>query len=272
MAYRLYVDTLMEKVELPEEERRIISEKLAENISELDTTIEHAANILSEITNLTAFAITPKEDDSRVSYINVLPADHETVVIMIAAESGKIKNTVVKLKSPCTEESLSLLSKSLTYNYRGRTISDILTMDIIRNFETDVEAMGRLAKDIMPTFMRALESMLDIRLYLDGLTNIFSIPEYSNIERAKMFIEMINKKKNFTDVLINRDDGVIITIGNENKYEMMNDCSLITATYHINGKQVGKLGVIGPTRMDYDKVTSVIEYMTDNISKAFKFT
>jgi heat-inducible transcriptional repressor len=272
MAYRLYVDTLMERVELPEEERRIISEKLAENISELDTTIEHAANILSEITNLTAFAITPKEDDSRVSYVNVLPADHETVVIMIAAESGKIKNTVVKLKSPCTEESLNLLSKSLTYNYRGRTISDILTMDIIRNFETDVEAMSRLAKDIMPTFMRALESMLDIRLYLDGLTNIFSIPEYSNIERAKMFIEMINKKKNFTDVLINRDDGVIITIGNENKYEMMNDCSLITATYHINGKQVGKLCVIGPTRMDYAKVTSVIEYMTDNISKAFKFT
>ncbi|MDR1134648.1 MAG: heat-inducible transcriptional repressor HrcA [Clostridiales Family XIII bacterium] len=272
MAYRLYVDTLMERVELPEGERQVITEQLAADISELDKTIEHAANLLSEITNLTAFAITPKQNDSRVNYINVLPADQETVVIMIAAESGEIKNTVVKLKTPCTEESLGLLSKSLTYNYRGKTISDILTMDIVRNFETDVEAMSRLADDIMPTFMRSLESMLDIRLYLDGLTNIFSIPEYCNIERAKMFIEMLNKKKSFTDVLVNREDGVIITIGNENKYDMMSDCSLITATYHINGKQVGKLGVIGPTRMNYDKVTSVIEYMTDNLSKAFKFT
>jgi heat-inducible transcriptional repressor len=143
-------------------------------------------------------------------------------------------------------------------------------MDIIRNFETDIEAMNRLAESIMPNFLKTLESMLNVNLYLDGLTNIFSIPEYNNIERAKMFLEMVNQRKNFTDVLINRDEGVIITIGTENKEDFMQDCSLITATYHINGKFVGKLGVIGPTRMKYDKVTSVIEYITDNLSRSFE--
>jgi heat-inducible transcriptional repressor len=269
-AYRLYVDRLMERFELSEDEKHSISEQLAGNIMELDKTIEHAANILSEITSLTSFAITPKQDENRIKYINILPADESTVVIMIVADSGRVKNAVLKPKVPYHEDSLSLLSKTMTYNYRGKTISDILTMDIIRNFETDIEAMDKLAESIIPNFLKTLESMLDVNLYLDGLTNIFSIPEYNNIERAKMFLEMINQRKNFTDVLVNRDEGVIITIGAENKEGLMQDCSLITATYHINGKLVGKLGVIGPTRMKYDKVTSVIEYITDNLSRSFE--
>jgi heat-inducible transcriptional repressor len=268
-AYRLYVDRLMERAPLSEKEKRRISEQLAGNITELDRTIEHAANILSEITNLTSFAITPKQEENRLKYINILPADESTVVLMIVAESGKVKNTVLRLKSPYPEDSLSLLSKAMTYNYRGKTISDILTMDIIRNFETDIEAMSRLAESIMPNFIKTLESMLDINLYLDGLTNIFSIPEYNNLERARMFLEMVNQRENFKEVLVNRDEGVIITIGAENKDDHMQDCSLITATYHINGKLVGKLGVIGPTRMKYDKVTSVIEYITENLNRSF---
>jgi heat-inducible transcriptional repressor len=268
-AYRLYVDRLMDRIELSEAEKHVISDQLAGNIMELDKTIEHAVNILSEITNLTSFAITPKQEADRLKYINILPADELTVVLMIVAESGKVKNTALQLKAPYPEESLSLLSKAMTYNYRGKTISDILTMDIIRSFETDIEAMSRLAESIMPNFIKTLESMLDINLYLDGLTNIFSIPEYNNLERARMFLEMVNRRQDFKDVLVNRDEGVIITIGAENKEDLMQDCSLITATYHINGKLVGKLGVIGPTRMKYDKVTSVIEYITDNLSRSF---
>jgi len=85
-----------------------------------------------------------------------------------------------------------------------------------------------------------------------------------------MFLEMFNKKEDFTKTLINREDGVIITIGAENPEDIPPDCSLITATYHIDGKLVGKIGVIGPTRMQYDKVTAVIEYMTEKLSDQFK--
>jgi len=145
-------------------------------------------------------------------------------------------------------------------------------MDIIKDFESDIEALSRLAATIRPNFINTLENMLNVDLYLDGLTKIFSIPEYNDIEKAKLFLEMVNKKKYFTDVLVNRDSGIIITIGDENSEEIMHDCSLITATYRINGKFVGKLGVIGPTRMKYDEVTSVIEYMTENLSNAFQLT
>ena len=114
--------------------------------------------------------------------------------------------------------------------------------------------------------------MLNVELYMGGLTNIFALPEYNDLEKAKLFLEMVNRKKEMKNVLVNRDSGVIITIGAENSDEIMQDCSLITATYRINGKLVGKLGVIGPTRMKYDEVTSVIEYMTENLSNTFEIT
>lgn len=271
-AYRLYVDNMMKNYELPEAEKVTIASKLAANVAELDRTIEHAAMLLSELTNLTSFAITPKQDQNRLKYISLLPVDERTVVIMIVAEDGKVTNTALKLSVPYTMENLQLLSKVMTYNYKGKALSDILKLDIIRSFETDIEAMSRLAESIMPNFMSTLENMLNVDLYLEGLTNIFSIPEYNDIERAKMFLEMVNQKKHFTDVLVNRDNGIIITIGDENTDEIMRDCSLITADYRINGKLVGKLGVIGPTRMKYDEVTSVVKYMTENLSKAFRLT
>lgn len=269
-AYRLYVNSLMERYELPDQEKKIIAQKLNNNLTELERTIKHAAALLSELTNLTSFAITPKQDENRIKYINILPVDEHTVVLMIVAQSGKVSNTALKLKVPYTEESLALLSKSMTYNYKGKSISNILTLDIIKNFETDIEAMSKLARDIIPNFVKTLEGMLNVDLYMEGLTNIFSIPEYNDIEKAKLFLEMMNKKEHFTDVLVNRDNGVIITIGNENTDDIMRDCSLITATYRVDGKLVGKLGVIGPTRMQYDQVTSIIEYMTDNISKSYR--
>jgi heat-inducible transcriptional repressor len=271
-AYRLYVNNLMQRYELPEEEKHIIEEKLTKNVTELERTIQRAATLLSELTNLTSFAITPNQEANHLKYINFLPVDETTVVLMIVTETGKVSNTAIKMKVPYTEENLTLLSKVMTYNYKGKKLSDILTLDIIKNFKSDIEVMSRLVETIRPNFISTLENMLNVELFLDGLTNIFSIPEYNDLEKAKVFLEMINKKKHFTDVLLNRENGVIITIGNENPEDVMRECSLITATYHVNGKLVGKLGVIGPTRMKYDEVTSIIEYITENINQTFKLT
>ena len=109
-------------------------------------------------------------------------------------------------------------------------------------------------------------------LYIEGLDKIFYIPEYSDLNRAKMFMEMVSHKAQLENMLLNRDSGVIITIGGEHAEEQMKNCSLITAPYCVNGKCVGKLGVVGPTRMRYDEVTSVVEYLTDNLNEAFKLT
>ena len=269
-AYRLYVDDLMKKHELTPAEKTVIASRLQANVREFDRTIQDAARILSEITNLTSFAITPTKVEDRLKYVNLLPVDKNTVVLMIVSESGEVSNTVLRISVPYTEERLQLLAKNMTYTYKGRTISEVLKSKIISNFETDIEAMGQLAENIMPDFMKTLEDMLDIQLYMDGLTNIFDIPEYNDIERARSFLTMLDRKDDFMRKIIERDDGMIVTIGDENADDLMNDCSLITATYHVDGKMVGKVGVIGPTRMKYGEVTSIIEYLTDNLNNTFQ--
>lgn len=271
-AYRLYVNTLMQKYELPEGKKQVIDDRISSSITELDRTLQRASQLLSELTNLTAFAMTPVQDENRLQYINILPVDGRTVVLMIVAESGKITNTAVRLKVDYDPQQLELLSKVMTHNYKGRRLTSILTSDIIKDLENDLSALGRIAEDIVPSFVKTLENMLNVELYVEGLDRIFYIPEYTDLNRAKMFMEMVSRKKELENILLNRDSGVIITIGGENAEEHMKDCSLITATYCVDGRCVGKLGVVGPTRMKYDEVTSVIEYLTQNLNNAFKLT
>jgi transcriptional regulator of heat shock response len=172
-AYRLYVNRLMEKYELAEQEKKRIRKALQANITELEKTIRHASELLSEMTNLTSFA-TVQEDMFRVS------------------------------------------------------------------------------------------------LFLEGMTRIFAHPEFNNVERARYFLEMVDNRDDFTATITERDDGITITIGGENPGEIMPDSSIVSATYHVGGHYVGKLGVIGPTRMRYGKITSVIDYMTKNLDRSFE--
>lgn len=269
MAYRLYVDKMMKQSELPEAEKQAISQRMADSAVELDKTIEHAAEILSDMTNMMSFAITPKADERKLKYINFLPVDERTVVLMIVAEDGKVSNTAIKLNCDYTEDNLELMSKVMTHNFKGRTVSQVLTMDIIDMFESDLTALGNLPGNVMPSFMKTLESMLNVELYMDGYTNIFDLPEYNDVSKARSFLQLVENKDEFTQVLVNRDIGLVVTIGDENAPDMK-DCSLITADYKVNGKLVGKLGVIGPKRMKYGEISSVIKYLTDNISNTFQ--
>ena len=171
-AYRLYVNNLMDKYELDDKEKRRIRAELRANVTELEKTIQHASQLLSELTNLTSFA--------------------------------------------------------------------------------------------------TVEDMYTVQLFLQGMTRIFSHPEFNSIDRAKDFIEMVDNKENLTQTISKREDGITITIGEENRGELMPNSSIITATYHIDGTFVGKLGVIGPTRMRYDEITSVIDYITKNLDYAYR--
>jgi len=172
-AYRLYVNRLMEKYELEQEEKLRIRKALRANIRELEKTVKHASELLSELTNLTSFA-TLEQD------------------------------------------------------------------------------------------------MRDISLFLQGMTRIFAHPEYSTIEQARSFLEMVDDRDSLQTALVARPDGVQVTIGDENPERIAPGSSIVTATYHVDGHYVGKLGVIGPTRMRYSEVTSVLTYMTDNLDRAFQ--
>jgi transcriptional regulator of heat shock response len=120
------------------------------------------------------------------------------------------------------------------------------------------------------TSFATLEDVRDIRIFLQGMTRIFAHPEYSTIEHARNFLEMVDNRDNFVDEVKSRLDGIQVTIGGENSERIAPGSSIITATYHVDGRFVGKLGVIGPTRMRYSEITSVIEYMSNNLERSVK--
>lgn len=268
-AYRLYVNRLMEKEAIDPAEKQIINERLRQDIGEFDAMLRHAASLLSEITNLASFAMTPQQSQDRLNFIKLMPFDEDSVVLMIISESGNITNQILRINIPYTNEALDILSKSMTYQYKGTTIDEALKSKVILDLQDDLNAMSKLADSVMPNFLKSLEEMLNVDLYMEGLSNIFNIPEYSNLDRARSFIELVSRREDFARDLLERDDGIMVTIGSENTEEAMRDSTLITATYHVDGKLVGKIGVIGPTRMKYSKVTSIVEYLTDNLSKSF---
>ncbi|MBQ3291042.1 MAG: heat-inducible transcription repressor HrcA [Mogibacterium sp.] len=269
-AYRLYVNTLMKKKNLSAREKKLISDRLAESRNEFDATIRHAAQLLSEITQLASFAMTPATNEETISFIRLLPVDERTLILMIVGDTGNVTNTTLRLTVPYTQEALDLLSKNMTVTYKGRTLDDVLKSEIIREAGSDIEAMSSLQGTVMPSFIRTLEEMLNVNLYMEGMTNIFNLPEFASIDRARAFLEIFTRKDEFARKMLERADGVVVTIGDEN--DSMKDCTLITATYHVDGRLVGKIGVIGPTRMRYDEVTAIIEYLTSNLSECFRIT
>ena len=114
------------------------------------------------------------------------------------------------------------------------------------------------------------EDMQDIRLFLQGMTKIFAHPEYNTIEHARSFLEMVDNRDRFVDEVKSRQDGLHVTIGDENSDRIAPGSSIITATYHVDGRFVGRLGVVGPTRMRYSEITSVIEYISNNLERSVK--
>lgn len=269
-AYRLYVNQLMQKENPSAKDKQIINERLSDCKNEFDATLRHAAELLSEMTHLASFAMTPSVNQDVLGFIKLLPVDERTVILMIAGESGNITNTTLRLDTPYTDEALELLSKNMTLEYRGRTVDDVLKNRIIADVGSDIEAMSALSDRVMPNFIKTLEDMLNVNLYMEGLTNIFNIPEYSSVDKARDFLELFSRKEEFARRMLERGDGVIVTIGDENSTDSMKDCTLITASYHVDGKLVGKIGVIGPTRMKYGEVTSIMEYLTNNLSESFQ--
>ena len=145
----------------------------------------------------------------------------------------------------------------------------------LRSHMAELEKTVRHASELLAeitnlTSFATLEDVRYMNLFLQGMTRIFAHPEYRTIEHARPFLEMVDNRETLANELAERDEGLTITIGGENSTRIVPGSTIITATYHIDGQVVGKLGVIGPTRMRYSEITSVIEYMSNNLDKAFK--
>ncbi|MCT4605290.1 MAG: heat-inducible transcriptional repressor HrcA [Marinisporobacter sp.] len=263
--YRLYVDSLMIMDQLAQKQKQAIRKSFIESVGELEQIITSTSKILSQMTRLTSIVLSPQFEQSKLKSVQLVSIDEKNVLLVVISQSGIVRNAVLRIDEGYTLESLMIVSKILNSKLKGLTIGDI-NFYVVENIKKEIKMLHSLIDAVLPVLLAILEDMLNVQLYLDGITNIFHLPEYHNIERARCFMEMLDQKDQITELLMNSKDDLDITIGKENKHEEMQRCSLVTATYKVNGLIVGKIGVIGPTRMNYDHIISVVDCVTKNLT------
>lgn len=273
--YRLYVDRLMKISSItPEEEDAIKSYLIDMAFYEIDKIIRTATNILSELTNLTSIVRTPSVRMSSIKVIQLISLDKNSVLSTIITDSGIIKHNVIKIRNGIDNNKLLIVNNILNKALAGITIQQI-SLDFLLNLKKQLVGYEEIFDAILPVLYETLVNNEYDEIYTQGTTNIFNYPEYHNIDKAKEFLSLIHNEENLKNILdqSNPQNKLSVKIGQENFVECARECSIITATYSYNGNTLGTIGVIGPTRIPYAKVISVlgsiVNEINNNISKIY---
>lgn len=264
-AYRLYVEKLMPRRKLSRSELKIVKRYFNKKITELDDMLKSTAKVISEITNLTSVAYVQSNEDAVITNIRIVRITDSTALIIIVTNFGVLKDTMVNIGNGVTDEYCDRASRFITDVFGGRKISEINKPKAI------VKEIKKEYSQVFDTVMRILknyshdETFSDI--VLEGSAKILEQPEYVNLQKAKAMLEFLDAKEELVPVLQNSDDmNISIRIGKDNELrDGMPECAIVTASYKINGMAVGNASVIGPIRMDYSKVVSVLDYLSKTV-------
>ncbi|MDP3387127.1 MAG: heat-inducible transcriptional repressor HrcA [Eubacteriales bacterium] len=269
-AYRLYVNGLLKSTSVSKYSEQI-NRILQEEINEMNSFIKNSARILSNFTHYTSFAMTPQLRESRLKHIQLVPVSDNKILLVIVTENNIIKNVVFKMSSPIPHDQLNRISNLLTVKLSGVKLSMLnreLQNEILREIHSIRESFDEKLDELMVLLMNTANQYEKVELYYDGLTNILNYPEYSDTNKAKELLSFVEDRESFTKALLNVEGkDLSILIGKENEFEQIKECSIVTATYKLNGIIIGKVGLIGPTRMDYKNVISMVKSLSFNINK-----
>lgn len=255
--YRLYVDKLMRISNVtPEEEYMIKSHILNTALFEVDRILKQATSILSELTKMACIVKAPSVGKSSIKYVQLLNIDNNNILLLIITDNGIIKNNVLRMGKNIDLNILVKLSNIL--NARLKNLNcDQINLEVINNLKIDLEGYEDIFNAIIPVLYESLNIVNKSEIYTEGSTNIFNYPEYKDIERAREFLSLLDNKDKISGLLDN-NASISVKIGTENFIEGAEKCSVISAIYSINEKPVGEIGVIGPTRMPYSKIISLM--------------
>lgn len=268
--YRLYVDTLMEIKDLPLEEIESIKNALEVKINEMSQLIRQASIIMSKITKYTSMAITPQMKKNVLKAVQVVPVETGKILVIVVTQSGTVRNEMIKISDHVTPDFLIRISNIINEKLTGLTIGQI-NLHVIREIERELGAYKGILLPILNGVAECINQIDNPEIYLDGSTNILNYPEFQDVMKAKGFLDMLDEKTVLWKLLnINIDDEVDalnIHIGKENEQNEIKDCSLITTTYSVGNVVIGSIGIIGPTRMEYGKVISSLNYIRQIVNQ-----
>ena len=264
--YRLYVDKIMKQNTINEAQREAIKKEFIESLGEIDRLVKHASKLLSQMTQYTSIVMAPQFRRTSVKQVQLIRIDKATVLAVILTDAGILKNSVLRLRQDVTPDTLIRISNMLNDKLSGLDIEDLERFDL-HDMLNDSMGHGEIIEQVVSELIQTLLYSDTSEVYHDGVSNILNLPEYSDINKARNFLNIMEERELLFKVLNDVRGDVNVSIGSENKLEQFKECSLITATYKVNDKTIGSVGIIGPTRMEYSKAIAIVECMTKNLSE-----
>lgn len=260
-AYRFYVDSLVEPGSLTDEDMALIDGWYNERRRNIDDIFQSTAKILSRMTQNVSMLLTNQQTTANFSYLKFLPLDSQHTILCIIADDGSIDTNVVDIPLGMTQEELDYLAGKMSKLLEDLNLSDI-SVDLLQNVHTDVVEDKIVFSSLLQAVRKMTGRRQEQKVFLGGAKQLLNQPEFRDVERVQNLLGLLEEEKVLKDILkAGEASGLKVTIGSENKFTDIQDCSMVQATYRLNGEIVGTMAVLGPTRMEYGKVISVMDYL-----------
>lgn len=268
--YRFYVDMLLEeKIQEVDDMKNILIEKA----DKLENILQQVAKMLAVNTNYTTMITTPQYK-KKLKFIQLTEIDNTQLLAVLVFEKNIIKNNIIHISQSLDKEIILKLNIILNTFLTGLDLEEI-NLPVITKMKEQAGEYRTIVNDILESIMHAMEEDDDFKIYTSGATNILKYPELSDKDRVSDILYTLEEKKMLTEVIQNKMEdedtrGIQVYIGDESPVESMKDCSVVTATYEIDEGVYGKVGIIGPKRMDYEKVVSTLQSLMMQLDDIFK--
>ena len=261
--YRYYVDELLQEDKITLDEIKYISEKLETKVNEMEEITKIASSTISEITHYTTVSIGPSSDMQKIENIKFVLLSHRMMMAVILTDSGLIKETIIKFDEDITENQVQTLSYMFNNKLKGEPITKI-DRPLEKYLVEEMSYSVNLIKPIVEQMKKVVE---EESVHLEGANRLFELPEFNSLEVAKNFVNILDEKDLMADMLnTGFAKDINVYIGEENEKEELKDFSVVTFKHRIGNKDLGTIGIIGPKRMDYAKVISVMKYISKKLN------
>lgn len=270
-AYRLYVDTMLDD---KTNEVQSLKEQLEEKAGKIDVLLKQVARYLASNTNYATMVSGPRYKTKKVKFIQITPVDEESLLTVIVLDNNVVKNQMLKINEPVEQELVIKLNFILNTTLNGLDVTE-MNLAIIRQIKEQAGSHASVIDAVLELIGNALTEDDDLEIYTSGATNFLKYPELSSKSETTELLNAFEEKRIINNWFETTDAGnethdIQVYIGNETKVESMKDCSMVTATYRIHEGVYGKIGIVGPKRMDYDKVVSTLQSLMVQLDDIFK--
>ena len=268
--YRLYVNELMDRQQLTMQETQRINEALNLKMEELDRVIDRAGKVLSQLSDYPVFTMSAVKARVTVKRFDLLMVEDNAFIAVVMTDNSVVKNKLIHLPDRLSDTQLQLLSAVLNNSFVGLTREEMERA--LDKMETHTApAAFELISLVVDFAMEVLADQSQQKIRTAGITHLLEHPEYRSLDKAKPLMNYLSEEDGATNLPVRLDEGknMNILIGPENVNEALKDTSVVMASYDIGDNMRGIIGVVGPTRMDYAKVTARLSYFADSLTRMF---